>query len=151
MTTPTTPDPPFERTVCSCQDCRTGCLEQPGSLADGELERIAAHLQLPVRVAALRFWASPGALLLSAATGRTYRLGTITPRLVRGRCTFLAPDDTCRIHAVAPYGCRMFDTHMPASEAQPRSQWLVRSQASPAYQSLRKTLAPAASYHPRSY
>lgn len=143
--------PPFDRTVCSCPECVSCCTSQPGSLAAGQLEAIAAHLQLPVRVAALKFWASPGALLMNSHTGETLRLGTITPRLVRGRCVFLDSDDRCRIHAVAPFGCAYFDTHMTAAEAQPRSQWLVRSQAAPAYQSLRRTLPPAASYKPRAY
>ena len=142
---------PFARTVCSCAQCISCCTSQPGSLAAGELEAIAAHLDLPVRVAALKFWASPGALLMNSTTGATFRLGTITPRLVRGRCVFLDAEDRCTIHAVAPFGCAAFDTHMPASEAQPRSQWLARSQADPAYQSLRRTLREATSYKPRGY
>jgi Fe-S-cluster containining protein len=151
MTTLITPATPFERTVCSCPECVRCCTEQPGSLAAGQLEAIAAHLAVPVRVAALKFWASPGALLLNLATGATYRQGTITPRMVRGRCIFLDQADRCTIHPVAPFGCAMFDTHMQASEAQPRSQWLARSQADPAYQSLRRTLVPATSHKPRGY
>lgn len=143
--------PPFDRTICACPACTACCTEQPGSLAAGELEAIASHLQLPVRVAALKFWASPGALVGNRATGQTFRVGTITPRLVRGRCVFLDAEDRCTIHAVAPFGCRMFDTHMDAAEAHPRSLWLVRSQADPAYQSLRRTLVPATSHKPRAY
>lgn len=146
-----TPDAPFARTTCACPDCQACCTSQPGSLADGELEAIAAYLGEPVRVAALKFWASPGALLANAVTGETFRQGTITPRLVHGRCVFLSPEGACTIHPVAPFGCAAFDTHMHPAEAQPRSQWLVRSQAAPAYQSLRRTLPPAASYRPRSY
>jgi len=150
MTSP--PDgPPFARTVCACDECRRGCHEQPGSLAAGELEQIAAYLARPVAAVLAKFWASPGALVGNRATGEVFRVGTITPRLAGGRCVFLSADDRCTIHAVAPYGCRMYDSHMQADEAQRRSQWLVRSQQSPAYQSLRRTLAPAASYRPTSF
>ena len=55
------------------------------------------------------------------------------------------------MHSVAPFGCQTFDTHMQAGEAQPRSQWLARSQRSPAYQSLHRLLPAARSHKPRSY
>jgi len=141
----------FSRTTCSCPDCVTCCHEQPGSCAAGDVERIAAYLQLPVRVAALKFWASPGALLMNRESGEVYRQGTITPRLVRGRCIFLDDDDRCTIHDVAPFGCAYFDTHMNGREAQPRSQWLAASQSSAEYQSLRRTLMVATSHKPRGY
>lgn len=143
--------PPFARTSCACAECQACCCSQPGSLAAGDLVLIAAHLGKRVADILCYFWASPGALVASSETGRTMRVGSITPRLRQGRCVFLEPGGGCRIHAVAPYGCRMFDTHMSAEEAHPRSLWLVRSQLTPAYQSLRGMLAPAASYRPRSY
>jgi Fe-S-cluster containining protein len=143
--------PPFARTVCSCAECTACCHRQPGSLAPGELEAIAAHLDKPVNAVLAKFWASPGALLLNSLTGQTFRQGTITPRLKDGRCVFLDAADRCTIHAVAPFGCAYFDTHMTAAEAQPRGVWLARAQADPAYQSLRRTLAPAASYRPSGY
>lgn len=142
---------PYARTTCACPDCQACCTQQPGSLAAGELEAIAAHLGKPVHAVLAKFWASPGALVQNSRTGAQLRVGTITPRLVRGRCVFLDAESRCTIHAVAPYGCRMFDTHMQAADAQPRSLWLVRSQATPAYQSLRRTLPEAASYRPRGY
>jgi Fe-S-cluster containining protein len=142
---------PFERTRCSCPECIRCCYTQPGSLAAGDLERIAAHLGQPVRVAALKFWASPGALVANRATGDTFRIGTITPRRVRGRCIFLSANDRCGIHPVAPFGCAYFDTHMDAAEGQRRSLYLARSQADAAYQSLRRTLAVATSYKPSGY
>jgi Fe-S-cluster containining protein len=142
---------PFARTSCSCGECVQCCHEQPGSLAAGELERIAAHLQLPVRVAALKFWASPGGLAMNTATGERFRIGTITPRLKHGRCVFLDAEERCTIHAVAPAGCALFDTHMSGAEGQPRSLWLMRSQQDAGYQSLRRTLVEATSHAPRSY
>ena len=151
MTPADTSTPPFERTTCDCPDCVSCCTEQPGSCAPGEVERIAEYLQLPVSAVLHKFWASPGALALNLATGQTIRIGTITPKLVRGRCVFLSAENRCTIHPVAPFGCRMFDTHMQAREAQPRSQWLGKSQRDPAYQSLRRTLSPATSHKPRAY
>jgi Fe-S-cluster containining protein len=143
--------PPYERTTCSCPECIRCCYDQPGSLAPGQLEAIAAHLGQPLRVAALAFWASPGALLGNRATGQTLRIGTITPRVRAGRCIFLSPDDRCTIHAVAPAGCALFDTHMSAEAAQPIGLWLAQQQADPAYQSLRRTLRTAERSRPRRY
>ena len=145
-------DAPFARTTCACRDCTACCSRQPGSLAPGDLERIAAFLGKPVRAVLARFWASPGALVLNTTTGRTFRIGTITPRMKDGHCVFL---DTlahrCTIHPVAPFGCSHFDTHMSAEEGQPRGNWLAHAQQDPAYQSLRRTLAPATSHHPSGY
>jgi len=143
--------PPFARTSCACEACIQCCHDQPGSLAPGDLERIAAYLQRPLRIVALKFWASPGALIANSRTGQTARVGTITPKRVRGRCVFLDDVDRCTIHAVAPFGCAYFDTHMSAAEGHPRSAWLVHAQTDPSYQSLRRTLPVATSYQPRSY
>jgi len=113
------------------------------------MERIAEHLGLSMRVTALKFWASPGALLMNTATGSTFRVGTITPRKVHGKCIFLDDDDRCTIHAVAPAGCSYFDTHQSREEGMPISKWVVGLQAQPEYQSLRRTLVKATSYNPR--
>ena len=140
---------PFERTTCACKDCVDCCKSQPGSLIPGDMERIAEHLGLSMRVTALKFWASPGALLMNTATGSTFRVGTITPRKVHGKCIFLDDDDRCTIHAVAPAGCSYFDTHQSREEGMPISKWVVGLQAQPEYQSLRRTLVKATSYNPR--
>src|SRR5262245_8688875 len=145
------PDRPFPRTSCACADCQSCCREQPGSLAAGDLERIADYLKQSVSAILHKFWASPGSLALRLTTGEWIRTGTITPQLRHGRCVFLTAAGECSIHPVAPAGCALFDTHMSAVEAQPRSQWLARSQSSPEYQSLRRTLQPARSHKPRSY
>jgi Fe-S-cluster containining protein len=141
-------DTPFARTECACPTCVECCKDQPGCLMPGDLERIAAFLHLPVRTAALKFWASPGAVLLNGQTGATFRVGTITPRRVQGQCIFLK-DDRCTIHPVAPAGCALFDTHQSPAEGQRRGLWLVRQQAQAAYQSLRRTLVEATWYKPR--
>jgi Fe-S-cluster containining protein len=147
----TTAAPPFGRTTCSCPDCVRCCHEQPGSCAPGDVERIADYLGLPVRVASLRFVASPGALVGHRLTGQVIRIGTITPKRRNGRCVFLDEADRCTVHAVAPFGCAYFDTHMAAEDAQPIGLWLAQAQTDTAYQSLRRTLPEATHYKPRSY
>jgi Fe-S-cluster containining protein len=88
---------------------------------------------------------------MNTTTGQTFRIGTITPRMRAGRCVFLDGEDRCTIHAVAPAGCALFDTHMSAEAGQPRSLWLMRSQQDASYQSLRRTPPVATSHKPRSY
>ena len=41
---PMTEPIPFTRTACGCPTCVSGCTSQPGSLAPGDIERIAAYL-----------------------------------------------------------------------------------------------------------
>jgi len=140
----------FSRTSCACKQCVACCERQPGPLAPGDFEKIAAHLGETPEVAKLHFWASPGAMVQNER-GVQFRVGTITPRLVRGKCVFLDEHDRCKIHAVAPFGCAYFDTHMSAVEAMPRSVWLVQATLDAAYQDLRKELPFATSYKPTGY
>ena len=141
----------FERTTCACPECVACCTEQPGPLAPGELDYIAAYLGVSVRDALPYFWASPGAVVQDSHTGAVHRIGTITPRLRDGRCVFLTEADRCSIHAVAPFGCAYADTHMAEQEWQPRALWLYRTIAADAeYQSLRKMLPAATSWRPRT-
>lgn len=155
----------FNRTVCACAGCTACCKRQPGSLAHGDFERIAAHLaktqgwepEVAFEQAKKQFWASPGALVASVETvngietHEVFRIGTITPRMRKGRCVFLGKDDRCTIHSVAPFGCSHFDTHMSKQTAHPRSLWLVRSQQTEEYQNLRASLPYATSYKPSHY
>lgn len=77
-------------------------------------------------------------MVADTRTGETVRVGTITPRRkADGSCVFLDGDDRCTIHAVAPAGCAMFDTHMGLVEAQRRGLALVVSQCGDEYQALR--------------
>jgi Fe-S-cluster containining protein len=142
---------PFSRTTCACAECVACCKRQPGPLAPGDLERIAEHRGETVEVAKAHFWASGGALVQDQTTGRQFRIGSITPRLVRGRCVFLDADDRCSIHSVAPFGCAYFDTHMTAAEGQRRGAWLARRQLDDDYQELRRQLPFATSYKPKGY
>lgn len=142
--------PPFARTTCACATCVQCCRDQPGHLRPGDFARITAHLALTPAEAPAYFWASPGALAMNTATGRQFRIGTITPRRVRGRCVFLDQDDRCRVHAVAPFGCAYFDTHQQLAEGHRRSLWGMREiSANDDYRALRATLSFATSYKPR--
>lgn len=136
----------MNRTSCACAECAQCCKTQPGSLAPGDFERIAEHLGSEVE-ARQKLWASPGAKVMNTATGRIFWIRSITPRYVKGRCVFLTPDDRCSIHAVAPAGCALFDTHMGAAEGARRSAWLYHSiAADPSYARIRETL-PFADYY----
>jgi Fe-S-cluster containining protein len=136
----------FTRTTCACKACTACCKRQPGPLAPGDFERIQAHLQASDEEMQKLFWASPGAVG-RLHSGKTVRVGTITPRFHKGRCVFLDENDRCKIHSVAPFGCAYFDTHMDNSTAQERSNWLAYEQlTNEEYQQLRKTL-PYATHH----
>jgi Fe-S-cluster containining protein len=140
----------FKRTTCACTECVACCKRQAGALGPGDFERIAAALGEDAETAKAHFWASPGALVI--AGGEMRRIGTITPRMQDGRCTFLGPDDRCAVHAVAPAGCALFDTHMGFAEARRRGEWLVVQQhRDRAYQQLRSELPPATSWRPKGY
>ena len=141
----------FKRTTCACKDCTACCKRQPGPLAHGDFERIAAYLGETHAQAKEHFWASPGALVKLRDSGQTIRIGTITPRFRKGRCVFLDENDRCKIHPVAPFGCSHFDTHQSAQTAMPRSLWLVKSQTNEYYQRLRNELPYATSYRPTPY
>jgi len=155
----TSSDAPFERTVCACEGCRACCKRQPGSLRPGDYEAIVAFVERTqqmthddaVAFVRSRLCASPGALVKEMATGRTYRIGTITPRYRKGRCVFLDANERCEIHEAAPAGCAFFDTHMSQWTAMPRSQWLATMQEDATYQALRNTLPMAQHYKPFSY
>lgn len=139
----------FKRTSCACAECVKCCKRQPGPLAGGDYERIQEHLGASDDEMKKLFCASPGALVLRGGVVR--RVGTITPQRRKGKCVFLDDNDRCKIHAVAPFGCSHFDTHMGAAMAQERSQWLVRTQENPAYQQLRKQLPYTGSYKPSNF
>lgn len=131
----------FSRTECSCSECVACCRRQPGPLAPGDLERIAEFLGESTVEARRHFMASKGALVANSSTGRTFRVGTITPkRDERGACVFLTPEGLCSVHPVAPTGCSYFDTHMGLVEARKRASGLVRLQQRDDYQRLRASL-----------
>jgi Fe-S-cluster containining protein len=142
--------PPFPRTSCSCVECIRCCKRQPGPLVEGDFERIQAHLGVDDAEMRKLFCASPGALV-KLAEGSVHRVGSIVPRMTRGRCVFLDENDRCKIHAVAPFGCAFFDTHMSAVTAHPRSIWMVRQNLTEKFRKLRDSLPYAMTYKPARY
>jgi len=153
-------DAPFNRTTCACSNCVRCCKDQPGSLVPNDIHRILLFISKTqglsredaVSVFKKQFVASPGALVKDSATGRTFRIGTITPRRKGSRCVFLDENDRCKIHSVAPFGCSHFDTHMSRSAALPRSMWMAeQQQQSVEYQALRNELPYSQSYKPKAY
>ena len=143
-----------KRTECACTQCQQCCREQPGHLLPGEMETIADHLQQPLVEVKKLFWASGGAVVMNNATGRQFRIGTITPRYDRRkkRCVFMTDDGLCSIHAVAPFGCAYFDTHQSADYGRSLSTWgMQQIQKSSEYKTLRDSLPFAESYRPKGY
>ena len=139
----------FERTTCACRECVACCKRQPGPVAPGDLEMIAAYLGETLSGVLSKFWASPGAVVKDTRTNQVRRIGTITPKLAGGRCVFLGKDDRCSIHSVAPFGCAYADMHMPEREWQRRAQvFYVEIERDTEYQKLRSTLDVATHWNP---
>lgn len=117
----------LERTTCACQRCRACCKTMPGMLVPGDLETILGAYgpcdqdqEVVEEWVISHFAASEGALVAGP-----YGLGRI-PTIVaahvgadNSRCVFLNEDDLCEIHSVAPFGCRMLDTHMEREQSDP--------------------------------
>jgi Fe-S-cluster containining protein len=152
-------DYPFTRTSCACTDCTKLCKRQPGPLVDGDLDRILDYIIVKMppiemltrdELAQKFFCASPGALV-KISDGSTHRVGTIVPQMKRGRCVFLDENDRCKIHAVAPFGCSHFDTHMSRERAHARSIWAIRHQVSDEYREQRNKLPYCRSYKPNPF
>jgi Fe-S-cluster containining protein len=117
----------FARTECACANCASHCRVVPGYLLPADVERIGRHLGYtnPLSFAAQYLLASPGATVVQA--GQLRQLPTLVPRRqANGACLFLDDDSRCRIHAVAPFGCAFFDSHLSAEEADQRSQHGLR-------------------------
>jgi Fe-S-cluster containining protein len=109
----------------------------------GDWERIAAARGLDPAAAAPLFRRGKGAVVGKFVNGalQTFRIETITPTVVEGRCVFLDAENRCTVHAVAPFGCSFFDIHMSAFEGQQRSSWgLVQIVTDGDYQRLWQTL-----------
>jgi len=141
---------PFEPTVCSCKIDRENCQRQPGHLIPGQLTEILERLGESPADAGKWFWNSPGMVLSKA--GRIFRLRTITPRFAHGKCVFYE-NGLCRIHEIAPFGCRYFDAHMSANEGQRRAAWgaVQIFEQLESYSSERDRLPMATHYKPSGY
>jgi len=137
--------PPFKRTECGCTACVAFCA-RPGHLIPGDIFAIADALMADGRIQTKQgvfdfLQASKGAVVGEQATGKLFRIGTIVPKTVDGRCVFLTDENRCSIHAVAPFGCAFFDDHMSQLEGTARSMWGLRQIArTPGYEALRQKL-----------
>lgn len=98
------------RTNCSCGECVGYCKVLPGYLIPEDLVRMIPAGADPLAWAREHLRASPGALVGNRATGHRWRIPTLVPaRAESGACIFLDEQDSCRIHADAPFGCAFFD------------------------------------------
>ena len=138
--------PPFERVVCDCAEDVELC-RRPSYLIPGDIFAIGEFLVKEGRITTVAevfqfLRASKGAVVGEAATGKRFRIGTITPKVKDdGWCVFLTPDKRCSIHAVAPFGCAFFSVHMDKIEGDVRSMWgLKQITITPGYEQLRQKL-----------
>ena len=121
--------PPFDRTVCACEGCRTPCRVMPGFIAPGDAARMAGHLGVTEAQIEEKLLASPGARVgkFEGSELKTFRIHTIVPaRKEDGSCVFLQGDGKCSVHPVSPFGCSYFDWHMGRDEGDRRSAWGLR-------------------------
>lgn len=118
-------NPPFARTVCGCRDCQQSC-KHPGYLDKDDVDRIAAHLGIDRYAMLDKLQPGRGAIVMNTSTRQVFRIPSIIPKTEHGRCTFQSADGKCSIHAVSPFGCAYFDTHMGLDEGQRRSAWSLR-------------------------
>jgi Putative zinc- or iron-chelating domain len=113
----------FCRTQCDCLECTRSCHHIPGYLVPADLERMHQHLAPDQNLhawAKQQLLASPGALVLRH--DQMARIHTVVPaRRLDGACIFLTESGQCAIHAVSPFGCAFFDSHMRHQEADRRS------------------------------
>lgn len=117
--------PVYERTTCDCAGCRVGCKTMPGMCGVGDTEAIANHLgsACDAEFLTAHFEHSKGARMLVRAGGgiQDIRVPTINPaQKADGSCVFLDDNGYCRVHAVSPWGCRMFDVHQTTREGDDR-------------------------------
>lgn len=117
----------YERNYCDCRKCTLACRHMPGSLAPGDLEKIAQYCGRPAATVSFveeHFVASEGPiirLMVPDPDGpprlEDHHVPTIVPRQEEdGSCVFLDEEGHCMIHPVAPFGCRTFKVCDPPSE-----------------------------------
>lgn len=98
----------FQRSVCSCAQCRAACRTMPGTLAPGDVERIAEYfgVELTPEFLNKNFRASDGFRI--HRDGETLTVPTIVPaQKENGECIFYSAGQ-CTVHPVSPFGCSQF-------------------------------------------
>ncbi len=83
----------------TCERCGACCRIKDGivRVSDKEIARIAAYLGVP-----------EADFIANETELAPDRRGLVLKSLPDGACAWLAPDNTCRIHAVKPDKCRTF-------------------------------------------
>ena len=97
-----------------------------GMLIPEDLEPIAeaTGVENPLILASKWLSASPGAIV--SISGEIMRIGTLVPRRTVNGCQYFE-GGSCRIHAVAPFGCSHFSWHMGKEEGDERSGAAIHS------------------------
>jgi hypothetical protein len=135
--------------VCECQDCTLACKNNLGFLIPEDLARIATAIGLPMDGDEFVEWALNSLLASEGVYIQRDKYDTVQiPLLIPGtqdlqdltdtRCQWYI-DGKCKIHAVAPYGCAMLDTHMTDEQYRNRKTY--------AYGRLMQALAERSQYY----
>jgi Fe-S-cluster containining protein len=101
----------------------------PGALIPGDMQRIAEHQGVPCDMAWIEkhFLASEGAQIRKE--GKVLSIRSIVPaQQPDGRCVFLTEAGRCSVHAVSPFGCAYFDSHMSPQPSSQLSKMAVMAQ-----------------------
>ena len=99
----------YERSSCDCERCKWVCRSKPGTLAPGDIERIADFFEVEVtpEFISKNFRAADG--INTVRNGEEVSIPTIVPaQRPNGDCVFLA-QGKCTIHRVSPFGCSRFN------------------------------------------
>ncbi|HEV8058854.1 MAG TPA: hypothetical protein VGP68_03225 [Gemmataceae bacterium] len=106
----------FTRTICACAICQAPCHHIPGSLDVADLPRLCPPSQNVFT------WAEEH---LRAIVDKGYP--TLVPsRGANSHCHWLF-EGRCSVHAVAPYSCAFFDSHMTDVEIDRRSAATIKA------------------------
>lgn len=121
---------PFMRTVCDCNSCKECCRTMPGMLAPNDIPDIAEHLGISekqlIEEHIVLGRGAKVARIFDSGKVEIIHIPTLTPRRkANGECHWLTEDGRCSIHAVSPYGCRFFDTHMRKEEGDVRLKFAL--------------------------
>jgi hypothetical protein len=120
------------RSVCDCDVCKTNCRFMPGYLIPADLDRMIPTGADPKQWAEQNLLASPGARVIKE--GRVIRVRTLVPATKQdGSCIHLTADNSCAVHAVAPFGCAFFDCKSEPNDELARAGLIAVMQAWNAY------------------
>jgi Fe-S-cluster containining protein len=104
---------------CSCKECISACLNDPGRLVPGDIPKLSRHLKVPesdleneylIRVPVRSNGQTVYALAPVKKKGRRFiaKPGSIAPDYYaeeKGRCIFLDDTNRCSVHEAKPFEC----------------------------------------------